>query len=187
MNSLERRTLKVCAGCAALGAVVLFGKMMTASQDGLSKHLKRLALLRQGPLRPPQRASDLLRTLPWLLLGRPTFQEWGDSLEAEQRALISLGYYERRWVPWRDGDPQWESAFTNAVVWRTRYCLHGDSRRLGEIRVTARPDDLLEFENIVREQLGQLTNPLQPGSAANRRQPFRSEIDQTSGAAGSGR
>jgi hypothetical protein len=163
MNSLEKRTLKVCAGCVALGVVVLFAKMMTPSQDALSQHVQRLALLRQGPLRPPQRASDLFRTVPWLLSGRPTFQEWGDRLEAEQQALISLGYYERRWVPWRDANPQWESAFTNAVVWRTRYCLHGDSKRLGEIRVTARPDDVLEFENIVREQLRRLTNSPQPG------------------------
>jgi len=158
MTSFPPKSLSVYGACAAAIALLLFAVVATPNRNTISYHLQYLTVLKQGPFVPPHRVRDVFsrRTLQWLRLGRPTFQEWGDRLEEEQQALINLGYYERKWVPWKNGEQEWESAFTNTAIWRERFCIHGDFRRPTEIRLTARPAEILEFEAIVRMQLAKL-------------------------------
>jgi|SRR5690242_8711176 len=154
MRPLPPRPLKACAVFAAIAAFLLLIKISYPDRNTVQYHLSCLASLNRGPFVRPKSLSGWLRpdTLRWYLSGRPTVQEWGDELEGHQQALIALGYYKRRWLPWRPGDRAWELAFTNARVWKAPYAMHFDFRKPSEIQITARPADLAEFELLVRLQ-----------------------------------
>jgi len=171
MNLFGRWPLVICAGCIFIVTLVMFCETM-ASRDTVSSHVQRLTLLKQGPflIRGPR---DIFRrsTLQWLMLGRPTYLEWADRLEEEQQALVRLGYYDRKWFPWKDRDAEWESAFTNTAVWRGRYYVHGGGpQRPAEIRITARPRDVSEFDTILGLQLAKSGGKPQQVAAPNERQ-----------------
>lgn len=153
MKIISSRSLKIFAISATLAAATLIIETEIKERDPVQEHLHALAKLRMGPFLPPHGVLQWFRiqTAEWLLLGRPTYQRWTDDLEAHQNALVELGYYDRRWLPWRDKDPVWESAFTNTSVWKTRYTIRGNGP--SEIIVTVRPNDIDEFEKIIRRQI----------------------------------
>ena len=190
MNLIPRNALTVfIAGAAIVATGILLLSIAVLERNTIEYHVWRLNRLKKGPFLPPKAPGDFLqaRTLRWFMYGRPTYQEWGDELEQHQQALIRLEFYQRRWLEWHDRDPTWESAFTNTAVWKARYTLHGDFTRASEIRVTARPEDILEFEKVVQSQHSKRNDTAQPDGSAYRSQPIGSETNRTSAAAGSGR
>lgn len=98
-----------------------------------------------------------METVRWLLQGRPTFDEWQDAVEREQQALIAVGYYERRWVAIPTNTWVKFSSLTNTVVANTPFTFHGVSSRPWEVRLTARPSEITEFEQALRA-LSMMTN-----------------------------
>ncbi len=179
------RTQGTCGWCGmrAIVAVLIFCETPT-NRDTVAFHVRRLALLSGGPPATIRRARDLFqignlqRRLKWLMSGRPTFQQWADKLEEEQLALVRLGYYDRKWLPWKDRDREWESAFTNTAVWRGSGVMLWESRRANEICITARPSDISEVDAIIRAKLGK------PGGTP---QPVSPEANLIPAAAASGR
>jgi hypothetical protein len=154
--------------------------------------LRELALLKRGPV-VIRRPSDLFqirtlqRMLPWLMSGRPTLQQWVDQLEEERLALVRLGYYERKWLPWKERDMEWESAFANTAVWRGSGLMSLDSRRENEICITARPCDISEVDAIIRAKLGKRGGMPQPSDSADQSQPVSPKANLAPATAGSGR
>ena len=122
--------------------------MLRPDPSSADQHLRRLESLQRGPFRAPTTTAQWFRfqTVRWLLQGRPTLQQWSDALEAEQQALINLGIYERRWIKLPAKVQIDHAALARTAIGKTRYSIHINGHCPTLLRVTARPDEIFEYE-----------------------------------------
>ena len=138
-----------------LFAVAFAALYFTRANGPVDRHLARLDYLRQGPFLKPRNLREWVSTsgarfIHWnvtqRIRGEPTsYDYWGDELEKERQTLVDLHYYDLAWICLPRGCSVGDPRLKNTAIARTRFTIHGDSRRPFEIRVTARPDEIREF------------------------------------------
>jgi hypothetical protein len=164
----------VLSALVLFGAIALFWELGRPMPGTIPYHLQRVGELRKstswkwGPREQrhgsagksvPANATAYIhpKTWLWFLAGRPTITSHIEQQEEHQKALIRLGYFERRefTLMHRTVDaqfwPQFHLSISNSSMSDWRWFIHLDDQRPSVIRVTASKADIPLFERIVRE------------------------------------
>jgi hypothetical protein len=154
----------------AIFFAVLFCALVIAlyrkDRSSVKFHLRSMESLSAGPFGPPENLSEALswKTIRWFVQGRQSLAQFMSALREHQNALVTLNYYETRpvRVPATSDARNWRllyPALTNTLVANTRYAITFDRQRPFELKITARPVDIDDFERVLRSESGRQYKP----------------------------
>lgn len=145
----------VCAGVVLIG--IVSAEIWTPLQ--IQYHRSLVAFSRNRVPNPPQRLRDYfsVRTIRWMLMGKPTDKRNDELGDEHERALIRLGYFGRRSYLFTNYDRQGfvKAVRAGALKYRLCYFRFGINGVNDSLEVTAHRDDFTRIEKVMQTYGGQ--------------------------------
>jgi hypothetical protein len=152
----KSRAISLAAATAVMVGAGVVCSFISRTKDPVLEHLEAIEALERS-WAAPSSVLDYFRpqTWRWFLHGRPALRVSLQKIDDHKKALVDLGYYEKRIFTLhqrtldRNGYPKFRSLLTNIAFSDPHWSMSTTGDQPSVIFITARPEDMPSWSNIV--------------------------------------